>query len=490
MAGRIAGRMSGMPRSHSQTYHGLASPAGVDRPANSTESRVDGSRGLYQPSTGHNRVVAFAAAMTFLVSGCGSASVTPTPTPTPAPTPSAGLFVDAGSDQGLISPLVYGTNTGPWLPVPFDLQSTIVAAGLTTITFPGGNWGDENDVTEDQVDQFIAFCRQLNAAPRIVVRLKGGTAAQAADLVKYANVTKKYGVKYWGIGNEPDLYVANGLTGYNVDRYNKDWREWAKAMLAVDSTIKLVGPDVSQFVANPSADYLRARTDWLSSFLKANGDLVDIVSIHRYPFPLDPQVPPAIDDLRSSSKEWDDIIPALRAVVRAQTGHDLPVAVTEVNSSWAMNSGGAATMDSHYNAIWFADVLGRLMEQKVTMVDQFALAGDWGIVGSSAPKPMYYDFMMYRRFGTRLVRAASDDPLVRVYAATRVDGTLTVVIVNLGDASATKPLTIVGGTPATSAETWVFDQVHAAEKIAATPLSAGGTVTVSAQSVTLLVVEQ
>ena len=26
--------------------------------------------------------------------------------------------------------------------------------------------------------------------------------------------------------------------------------------------------------------------DWMTEFLRANGDLVDIVSIHRYPFPL------------------------------------------------------------------------------------------------------------------------------------------------------------------------------------------------------------
>ena len=430
-----------------------------------------------------------------LLAGCGGTAASqshapspPTPVPTTAPTPSDGLFVDAGSDQGPISPLVYGTNTGPWLAVPFALQDKIAAMKLKTITFPGGNWGDQNDLETYQIDTFIGYCRQIGAEPRIVVRLKGGTAQKAADLVTYVNVTMKYNVKYWGVGNETDLYSANDLPNYTVDQYNKDWREFAQAMLKVDPKIVFVGPDVSQFVGDPSdSDYLKARTAWLTSFLHANGDLVGIVSIHRYAFPNNAaKTPPTITDMRDNSKEWDSIIPALRQIIHDQTGKDLPVAVTEVNSSYSTNSGGDATMDSQYEGIWFADVLGRLIKQKVSMVDQFALAGDWGIVGTNDVHPLYYTYMMYNMFGTELIGSVSDDPLVQVYAAKRADGTLTLMIVNLGDAAATKPLTIIGGGSATTAETWLFDASHTAEKVASTTL--GGSVTVPPASVTLLIV--
>jgi hypothetical protein len=439
--------------------------------------------------------VAAIGTVMMLLAGCGGnaatqspAPSTPTPVPTTAPTPSAGLFVDAGSDKGPISPLVYGTNTGPWLAVPFALQDKIAAMKLRTITFPGGNWGDQNDLETYQIDTFIAYCRQIGAEPRIVVRLKGGTTQKAADLVTYVNVTMKYNVKYWGVGNETDLYSANDLPDYTVDQYNKDWREFAQAMLKVDPKIVLVGPDVSQFVGDQSdSDYLKARTAWLTSFLHANGDLVGIVSIHRYAFPNNAaQTPPTIADMRDNSKEWDTIIPALRQIIHDQTGKDLPIAVTEVNSSYSSNAGGAATMDSQYEGIWFADVLGRLIKQKVTMVDQFALAGDWGIVGANDVHPLYYTYMMYNMFGTELVNSVSDDPLVQIYAAKRTDGTLTLMIVNLGDTAATEPLTIVGGGSAATAETWLFDASHTAEKVASTAL--GGSVTVPPASVTLLVV--
>jgi hypothetical protein len=433
-----------------------------------------------------------------ILSGCGQTSTSsptpgatpsPTPLPTAAPSPTPGLFVDAGSDLGAISPYVYGTNSGPWFTVNPSLQDQATAAKLTMVSFPGGNWGDENDLQQSQIDDFIAFCRQIGAEPRIVVRLKGGSPQKAADLVKYANVTMGYGVKYWGIGNEPDLYETNGQTGYSVAQYDTEWRAFAVAMRAVDPKIKLVGPDISQFVGSANdSSYLQARTDWLSTFLKANGDLVDVVSIHRYAFPADAASgPPSIADLRANPPEWDSIIPALKAVVRTQLGRDLPVAVTELNSSWADNLDGEATMDSHYNAIWFGDVLGRLIRQKVAIVAQFALGGDWGIVGRDAVHPIYYDYMMYQRFGVELVRSASDDPLVSVYAAKRADGTLTVMIVNLGSTAATKPLTVIGGTTADSAETWLFDASHNAEKVAETPLAPGGIVTLPPESMTLLV---
>ncbi len=435
-----------------------------------------------------HRIGALGAVVTLAVAACGGSSVTASPPVTPAPTPSAGLFVDAGADLGKISNLVFGSNTGPWLPVPFDLQEQIKAAHISTLTVPGGNWGDDNDVETYQVDQFISYCKLIGATPRIVVRLKNGSAEKAAELVKYTNVIQKYGVKYWGIGNEPDLYVANGYD-YNVDRYNKEWREWAKAMLAVDPSIKFVGPDVSQFVADASASaYLQARTDWLTSFLKANGDMVSVVSIHRYAFPADTAATaPTIADLRGNSKEWDEILPALRRIVKDTTGKDLPVAVTEVNSSWSANAGGEGTMDSFYNAIWFGDVLGRMIENDVFMVDQFALAGDWGIVGPNDVRPMYYVYMMYQRFGSERMRAVSDDAYVRIYAARRSDGTLTAMIVNLGPAEVTKPLRILGAS-GTTAETWLFDASHNAVKVADTPL--GSSITLPGQSMTLLVISK
>lgn len=412
--------------------------------------------------------------ITLLLAGCSTATVVPTqpptptaaptatlqPSPTPVPTPIPGLVVRPAQLKGEISPLVYGSNYGPWLFVTLQMRQTAKDAHLTFMRYPGGNWGDLNDLDEWQLDQFIALCKELGCLPAISVRLRGGSPEKAAGLVHYVNIARGYKVQWWAIGNEPSLYPD-----YDTARYNQEWRQFADAMLAVDPTIKLIGPDTHQYTANLAGNPKdKNGKDWLEEFLKANGDKVHAVVVHRYPFPGADRTPPTIAQLRENSKEWDAIIPALKAQVKQFTGKDLPVGVTEVNSSWATNAGGEATMDSHFNAIWWGDALGRMIRQGTDIVAQFALVGDYGLMSKWDPLPIYFVYRMYNQFGTQLVEARSDDPHVSVYAARRANGSLTVMFVNLKDIVVEKPLFIEGFKPGTPAETWLFDAKTKAEK--------------------------
>ncbi len=410
----------------------------------------------------------------------------PSPTPKPTAVPGA-LFVDAALALGPINPLVYGTNTGPWQDLTKSMMPYIESAGFTFLRFPGGNWGDEYVLAEARLDEYIALCRQLGAEPMVNVKLFKAKPESAAYWVEYANVTKGYGIKYWGIGNEPSLYATNRkLEGYDTVTYNQQWREFALAMEAVDPTIVLVGPEMHQFTGRPFEDPTDAHNkDWLREFLVANGDLVDVVAIHRYPFGT---YDPSPNELLRSSAEWDTIIPNLRALIRETTGRDLPIAVTEVNSNWATRAGKEGTPDSFANAIWWADVLGRLIAQRVDIVAQFGLAGGGGagLMATRGPRPSYYVYPLYKQFGSELVYASSDDEAVRIYAARREDGALTLMIVNLGDEDAKKPLVLANFTASGPAETWRLDAEHNAELIDPTPLDAP--LNLPALSVTLLVI--
>ncbi len=416
------------------------------------------------------------------------ASPTPAGLPTPTSVPTAypgALYVDAAQDLGPISPLVYGSNYGPWLFVTMEMQPKAVDAKLTYLRWPGGNWGDQNDIDEWQVDQYIATCKQFGTEPSISVRLKDGTPEKAADLVKLVNITKGYKVRYWSIGNEPDLYK----NGYETDQYNQDWRKFAQAMRAVDPSILFVGPDISQFTANPAVNRKDANgKDWMAEFLKANGDMVDIVSIHRYPFPVrTTDGAPTIADLRANSQEWDKIIPYLRSSIRENTGRDLPVAVTEVNSSWANNGGGEATLDSLYNAIWWGDSLGRMIRQNVDIVAQFALIGELGLLAKYQVHPIYYVYPMYQHFGTERLFASSDNPDLSVFAAKRQDGTLTVMVINLGIEETSYPLRLSGNISSAASEVWRLDASHQAENIGSQSITSGEAITLPGESMTLYV---
>lgn len=422
-----------------------------------------------------------------LIPQTATPALSPTPSPlptfTPVPTPVAdSLFVDIGASLGTISPLVYGSNYGPWIFVTLEMRPQAIAAGITYLRFPGGNWGDQNDLDEWQIDQYLALCQELGAEPAISVRLRGGTAQQAAELVRLVNVSKGAGVRYWSIGNEPSLYPD-----YDTQRYNREWREFALAMRQVDPQILLVGPDIHQISSDPARNPKDADgRDWLIEFLRANGDLVDIVSVHRYPFPTTRNGPaPRLTDLRNNSSEWDQILPALRTIVRQTVGRDLPLAITEVNSSWAINSGGEATLDSHYNAIWWADVLARMIRNGVQIVAQFALVGEYGLMGKYKVLPIYYVYPMFHRLGSELLYASSDHNDLTILAARDASGRPGILVINRSTEPVSYPLRIAGLGEAVPAEVWLFDPDHAAEALENQILAPETLLTFPAQSLTL-----
>jgi hypothetical protein len=342
-----------------------------------------------------------------------------------------------------------------------------------------------------QVDQFVAFCNLMGAVPSIHVRLKNGSVDTATNLVRYANVEKGYGIQYWAIGNEPTLFADALQEDYDTERFNRDWREFALAMKAVDENILLVGPELHQFSGNAAGNPKDSSgRDWMIEFLKANGDLVDIVSFHRYPFG-DARFTATIEDLRQNAYEWDDTIQYLRELMEEHAGRQLPIAITEVNSHWSKAIQGEATPDSHYNAIWWADVMGRMINNDVFMINHWMLTsqagqGGWGLIGREVLRPAYFTYMLYQQFGSDQVGAVSGVEHLSVYAATREDGTLTIMLVNLADTSQSALLTLQGIEPQT-VEAWLLDPEHNSEKVATEMVYADGMVKLPAQSVTLLV---
>jgi hypothetical protein len=433
-----------------------------------------------------------------LLAACTAAPAAPAIAPTetvPQPKPGA-LYVNAANPIGPISPYVFGTNYGPWTFLNGGARPKAKEAGLTLMRYPGGNWGDLNDLMEYQIDEAMALARELGAEPLISVRLANGSIENAVNLLKYANQVKNYNVKYWSIGNEPNLYGSGTalVEGYDTVRYNKEWRQFAEALRAVDPNIKLVGPDTNQFTANFAANPQDPNgKDWLEEFLKANGDLVDVVAVHRYPFPRNKQdLIPTKTELLASAEEWDQIIPALRKLIKGTTGQDKPIGILEITSNWANVSGGEASPETFTNALWWGDVLGRLIKQRVDMVGQFSLtsapgSGEHGLFARDDPRLIYYVYPMYRRFGRELVEASTDKDLVSIYAAKRDDGALTLMVINRSNQAQPLPVQLHGFTPEGAAEVYRLDATHNAEKIESQAIADGSSITLPPYSMTLYV---
>lgn len=401
------------------------------------------------------------------------------------------VSIDAEQIVGEVSPYALGINHGPWSEVSLQMQDALGALELTFLRWPGGNWGDRYNITHSQIDLYMLQANQWTAVPSVHVRLEGGTPEQAAELVQYANVEKDYNIEYWYIGNEPNLF-----DDYDSQRFSAEWREFALAMRAVDPTIKLIGPEVSQFPDRESDDpNMAMRDDWIRTFLEVNGDLVDIVSVHRYPFPLSfAGDPTSVAQMRENVPRWHTVVSNLRSMIQETLGKDMPIAITEVNSHWSNSAGSIASPDSYYNAIWWSAVLTTLIHEDVDIVTYFILSsvganGPFGILDRYEPRPTYYTYVLYAEIGSQLYSSESSDPYVTVLATERDDGSILVILTNLYEDQSTITLNLNGFDNRVLKTMRLLSEDNFAENVAISDYYSDDTVTMPAQSVITLTFE-
>ena len=101
-------------------------------------------------------------------------------------------------------------------------------------------------------DEYMEMCREIGAEPLICVAAdeymvdypEGCTWAgrdelieHAVEWVRYANIKKGYGVKYWMIGNES--WHRQNINS-TAEIYARDVVDFSRAMKAVDPTIRIV----------------------------------------------------------------------------------------------------------------------------------------------------------------------------------------------------------------------------------------------------------
>jgi len=131
-------------------------------------------------------------------------------------------------------------------------------------------------------DEFIEYCREIEAEPYICVNLGTGTLDEALHWLEYcngkgntyyANLRRKYGhpepynVKFWGIGNE--LYGEWQVGHMTADEYARAAKEYAKWMKVFDPSIKTIAVGCDD-------------PEWNLKVLNVAGGVIDYISYHFY----------------------------------------------------------------------------------------------------------------------------------------------------------------------------------------------------------------
>ncbi|MEV6814870.1 cellulose binding domain-containing protein [Micromonospora sp. NPDC051296] len=408
-----------------------------------------------------------------------------------------------------------------------ETSDLLRAAGVQMMRYPGGSYADIyhwRDHTAPggyvapgtDFDTFMAGVQRAGAQPMIIANYGTGTPAEAADWVRYANVTKKYGARYWTVGNENygnghygSAWEADHHPDKSATYYANLVVEYADAMKAVDPTIK-VGAVLTMPANWP--DGLTAGNDpgpWNQTVLSIAGPKIDFVDVHWYPGGS------AAESLPRTS-HITDAVQLLRQQITRYAGPNaarIGISLTELN----VTSGG---MTSQPAALFLADAYSGLLANGVFTVQWWNVRNGIGTVSTVAGQTDYGDYGMFSsgtctsdgsvcepplntpfasyhglsmmsvfaRTGDQFIRAGSDQPLVTAHAVRRSNGEVAVLLVNK-DPDNSHPVTIdyAGFTP-TAAAPRVYTHTNGASSIATDQSGSATSRTLPPYSLTTLVV--
>jgi hypothetical protein len=388
-----------------------------------------------------------------------------------AATPAVNVTINADEGLGTVPATAYGLNQAVW-----DSQMNTSAsvnmlsqAGVEMMRYPGGSYGDiynwqTNTAPGGYVapgtdfDSFMSTVQAVGAQAILIANYGSGTPQEAADWVRYANITKGYHDEYWEIGNEQygDGYYGtdwetNDNTNKSPTAYAEGVIQYADAMKAVDPSIK-IGAVLTLPGNWPDSVVASGDTmDWNQTVLSIAGSAIDFVIVHYYPSP----------NSAASALQTPEQLPGELAQLRQEidqyagaNGPNIGVAMTETDSNY--------DMDTQPGALYAADTYFTALENGAFTVDWWDTRngegtvstapdgatdyGDEGIFSSgncnssnvcepplNTPFPTYYAISMLSKValpGDTLVRAGSDNPLVAVHAARNANGDLSVELVN------------------------------------------------------------
>ncbi|MFF8319053.1 LPXTG cell wall anchor domain-containing protein [Streptomyces bobili] len=413
-----------------------------------------------------------------------------------------GISVDAGTSLGTVPSSGVGLNTGygdEHMGTP-KVTSLMKAAGVRQLRYPGGSGADDYHwkthtygdgsgwiPSNTNFDRFMATAKKVGAQPILTANYGSGTPKEAADWVRYANVDKGYGVKYWEIGNEVygNGHYGNGK-GWETDthadkspkEYGKNLVAYAKAMKAVDPKVK-IGAVLTTPGFWPDAEKAPGDSaDWNNTVLSIAGSSIDFVIVHWYPGGT------TTADLLNTPSRIAGVTSSLRSLIAKYAGSraaSVEIAVTENGAV------GSPAQTSQAAALFAPDTYMTWFEQGATHVDWWNLHNgsgeapttvhgetdyqDGGVLSAGTcaggkcqpprdtPFPTYWGIRSLTALaqpGDTMVKSSSGNSSVSVHAVRSSDGGLNVMLTNKSPQNAAPvSLSYTGFTPASGAVTTV-----------------------------------
>ncbi len=285
----------------------------------------------------------------------------------------------------------------------------VKASGATIVRF-GGISADRNRPTNFQYIRMIDSIRANGMEPIIQVPFYNYryTAQQAADIVRYINVVKGKNVKYWIIGNEPNLSYSY-TTAAQVASY---FKPFASAMKNVDPSILIIGPEPAWYDQNIINGLTTpGGASDITGKDGAGRYYLDILSFHTYPFNGTQTRAQVVSKLTSAGSLKDNLIALNARLATANSYHGrtgasaLKTAITEANIDYKnsstdnLNGVGA---NSFIGGQFVAEMMSVGMKNGLdffnlwSVIEGNSTALNIGFLDNSTgnKKPLYYHFKL------------------------------------------------------------------------------------------------
>ncbi|MFL5764116.1 MAG: T9SS type A sorting domain-containing protein [Bacteroidia bacterium] len=318
----------------------------------------------------------------------------------------------------------------------------IKESGASIIRY-GGIAPDKNMPTNYQYLRVIDSIRSKGMEPVIQVPFRDNryNASQAAAIVDYLNNVKGKHIKYWVIGNEPNL----GYSYTNASQIAAYIRPFASAMKAKDPSIQIVGPELAWFDTGiMDALTTPGGPNDITGKDAAGRYYIDVVSFHTYPFNGSQTRSQVISKLTAAGSYQDNLIHLNARVAAANSYHNrtgasaLKTAVTEANIDWQNSASDGVTglgANSFIGGQFVAEMLALGMKNNVDFINL------WSVVEGSSPvesigyiessglkKPTFWHFkMMADNFKGNYANGTSNKTNVKVFGSK--NGTNIVVMI-------------------------------------------------------------
>ncbi len=313
---------------------------------------------------------------------------------------------------------------------------------------------EHNDVG---IHEFIALCREIQAAPFIVVNTGMAGAKLAAEQVEYVNGhantpmgqlragnghPEPFGVKLWGVGNE--------IFGQAIADYVKKHNRVEEAMRAIDPTIKTVAVGQSD--------------GWSQQMMTHCADHMDLIGEHTYPRSKK-DVTAHVEQVPARLKKLADKHRGFRKTLDSLQGRDIRIAMVEWNYKYGRNEYG----DGGYR-LFLQDGLGIAAglheffrnSDLYFMANYSQVVNVHGAIKTTATEAEFETtglvFKLYRQhFGTTPVEVSgSYQPLDIVAAWTEEQAGITVGVVNPTRDSYILSLDVRGATLTGGGRQWTI----------------------------------